>query len=76
MASDVLVAIPESVEVSWDTELCLELVRTLLFRNASTQDLVSLMAICGFDTTRDYVAIRARPLVGHGLESLGGKRQI
>ena len=70
MAPDALVAIPEAVEVSWDTELCLELVRTLLFRNASTQDLVSLMAICGFDTTRDYVAIRARPLAGHSLESL------
>ncbi len=73
MAPDALVAIPdsaESVDVSWDTELCLELVRTLLFRNASTQDLVSLMAICGFDTTRDYVAIRARPVIGHSLDEL------
>src|SRR5581483_4415497 len=67
MAPDTLAAVPESAEVSWDTGLCLDLVRTLLFRTASPQDLVSLMAVCGFDTTRDYVAIRARPLAGHGL---------
>lgn len=51
----------ELAEIGWDADLCLQLVRTLLFKDVTRQDLASLAAVFGINTDRTYMAFRARP---------------
>src|SRR5262249_18442029 len=60
----------ELVEIGWDPEICLELVRTLLFNEVPRRDPAVLVGLFGVDTGRHYVAFRARPATGQSLEGL------